>query len=158
MLLLQCALFAAVGQEHVTDSIKRLLVLTQQDTKRVLLLSELAGTYQFFNSDTAIVLAQQAIALAQKLQFSKGESRALTRLGEVMRVRGEFPQALEANLKGLRLSRQTNNIEEEANTLSFTAHIYIDLGEYRQGLNYLLLAKKIYEVFLNNCLHMVIRT
>jgi two-component system, NtrC family, sensor kinase len=145
LLFLTSVFSDAFGQEPVIDSLKKLLVETNQDSSRVLLLIKLASEYQFFKLDTAMMLAHQAIDLAQQLHFAKGEIRALTRLGEVLRIRGEFPQALEANLRGLQLSRQTDNLEEEAGTLSFAAIIYIELGEYRQGLNCLFQSKKIYE-------------
>ncbi len=138
----------AFGQVSETDSLKKLLAQTREDTSRVLLLTELAFNYQFFKSDTAIIITRQAIALSQKLNFPKGEIRALIRLGEVLHIRGEFPQALEAELKALQLSRKNHDSEGEAHCLSFTALIYIELGEYRQGLNYLFQAKKIYENIL----------
>jgi len=147
LLLSVLSLSVALGQEGITDSLKRLLAQTKQDTSRVLLLTELGGNYQFFKSDTAILLVHQAIVIAQKVAFVKGEIRALTRLGEVLRLRGEFPQALEAHLKALQLSRQTQNLEEEATTLSYAALIYVELGEYRQGLNYLFQSMKAREPY-----------
>ncbi|GAA4469443.1 hypothetical protein GCM10023189_56470 [Nibrella saemangeumensis] len=98
-----------------------------------MLLLELSGNYQFFKSDTAVVLAQKAITLAHQIHFTKGEIKALTRLGEVLRLQGEYPPALEAHLKALQLSRQTHNIIEEANTLSF---ILTDLEESLQKITH----------------------
>ncbi len=127
------------------DSLEKLLSQTTQDTTRVLLLAELTRKYQFFNLDTALIMAQQAIALAQRLHFSKGEIRALIRLGDVRRLRGEYPQALKEQLRALQLSRETHRAEEEASSLKRVGLIYNDLGEYRQGLNYLFQSKKISE-------------
>jgi signal transduction histidine kinase len=143
LLLLTSVLTAAQSQVSEADSLEKLLLQTPQDTTRVLLLAELTNRYQFFKSDTALILAQQAIALAQRLHFSKGEIRALMRLGEVRRLRGEYPQALEEQLRALQLSRETHNYEEEANVLKFIAPIYIDLGEYRQALDCLFQSKEI---------------
>ncbi len=145
MLLLTAVLPTARGQVSGTDSLKRLLSKTRQDTTRVLLLIELSFRYQFYKSDTALILAQQSIDLAQKLHFSKGEIRALLRHGEVLRFHGEFPQALEEQLRALQLSREIHNYEEEARSLGSIAAIYLDLGENRQALNYLFQSKKIYE-------------
>ncbi|MEJ7828604.1 MAG: tetratricopeptide repeat protein, partial [Segetibacter sp.] len=145
LLLLTSVLTAVHSQVSEADSIEKLLLQTPQDTTRVLLLAELTLRYQFFKSDTALILAQQAIALAQRLHFSKGEIRALIRLGEVRRLRGEYPQALKELLRALQLSRETHSAEEEANSLKWAGIIYNDLGEYRQGLNYLFQSKKISE-------------
>src|SRR6266542_3138869 len=135
----------ALGQVSETDSLKKLLAQTPEDTTRVLLLTELAGYYQFFKPDTSINIVHEALELAQRLQFQKGEIRALARLGEVLRNQGEFPQALEAELKTLQLSRKNHDLEGEAQCLSFMGAIYIELGEYRQGLNYLFQAKEIFD-------------
>ncbi|MBD0289122.1 MAG: tetratricopeptide repeat protein, partial [Flavisolibacter sp.] len=145
ILLLVLYWSGALGQNRVTDSLAKLLAQTQQDTSRVLLLAELAGNYQFFKSDTAIALAREAIGLAQKIGFKKGEIRAEIRLGEIHRLRGEFPQALQEEFKALRLSRKTGDVQGEAECLSFAGPVYTELGEYRQALDYLLSAKKIYE-------------
>src|SRR4051794_38184607 len=103
----------ASGQVSEADSLKKLLAQTRQDTNRVLLLTELAGQYQFFKSDTAIIMARQAIELAQKLNFPKGEIRGIIRLGAVMETLGELPQALEEDLKALQLSRKNYDSEGE---------------------------------------------
>jgi signal transduction histidine kinase len=145
MLLLTSVLPTAQGQVSETDSLKKLLSQTRQDTTRVFLLTELTFHYAFFKSDTALILGQQSIDLAQKLQFSKGEIRALLRHADVLRIRGEFPQALEELLRAMQLSKETYNYEEEANCLIYIAGIYLDLGENRQALKYLSQSKKIYE-------------
>lgn len=132
------------GQQQLVDSLKRVLVKTQQNNLRSLILTELASNYQFFNADTAILLTQQAIDLAVRNHFPKGEAAALTRQGEVYRLQGDYPKALETHLKALSISRATDNRSEEANALCFAAVVYIELGEYRQGLDCLFEAERIY--------------
>lgn len=145
LLLLFVTLRVALGQVGVADSLKKLLAESRQDTMQVLLLIGLANNYQFSKSDSAIILVNKAIEQARRLHFEEGEIRALARLGEIMRVRGEFAQALEAHFRALRLSRQSHNLKEEANTLSYAAVVYNELGEYREALNYLFQSEKIYE-------------
>ncbi|MBD0350450.1 MAG: tetratricopeptide repeat protein [Flavisolibacter sp.] len=144
LLLIASAFSVVLGQvrENAADSLKRLLVQSRNDTTRVLLLEDLAGNYQFFKSDTAIILSRQAIILAQKARFVKGEIRARIGLGEVLRNRGEFPQALAEEFRALQLSRKTGDAEGEALSLAFVGPVYIDLGEYRQALHYLFQAEK----------------
>ena len=74
---------------------------TPKDTSRILLLVQLAGNYRFFNPDSSIIIAQQAIDLAQMIHFDKGKVRALINYGEARRFQGEFPQSLEAQLRSL---------------------------------------------------------
>lgn len=145
LLMFVISLQVVRGQSPDIDSLSKLLTRTGEDTNRVLLLVELAGHSQFFNSDTALLLIDEAMELARKLGFTKGEVKAISRQGEVRHMRGELPQALEAELTAIQLSRKYNYPEAEAESLTFIAVIYLDLGEYRQALNYLFQAKKIYD-------------
>lgn len=141
---LNSSLTCTFAQRQVIDSLKFNLAHSQQDDIRSLLLTELAANYQFFNADTAILLTQQASEIAVRSHFPKGEAAALTRLGEVYRLRGDYAKALDTHFKALSVSRKTNDLSEEANTLSFAAIVYNELGEYRRGLDYLFQAERIY--------------
>jgi two-component system NtrC family sensor kinase len=133
------------GQTTIIDSLNKLLLRTGQDTNKVLLLVELAANYQFYNSDTALSLTDEALKLSRKLNFRKGETKAISRQGEVRHLRGELPQALEADLTAIQLGREYNYPDAEAESLTFISAVYSVLGEYRQALNYLFQAKKIYD-------------
>src|SRR6266498_870667 len=149
LLVLASTLRVVFGQITSIDSLRRLLAHMPQDTNRALLPTELAGNYQFFESDSAIILVRQAIELSKKLNFKKGEARATSRLGEVLHIRGELPQSLEEQLKALQLSRKNNDLVTEAECLIFIGIVYLELGEYRQSLRYLFQSKKIYENISN---------
>jgi signal transduction histidine kinase len=92
-----------------------------------------------------MLLAQQALRLVGRLNFPKGEVRGLNNYGEIMRFRGEFPQALETQFKALQLSKSAHDLEGEETSLGSIGTVYNDLEEYRQALNYLFQAKKINE-------------
>ena len=142
-LLLLSVVFGATGQGEAIGRLKARLAQTQDERNRVLLLTELAANYQFFKADTALLLCRRAIELAARNRFYQGEIRALTRLGEVYRLSGEYPKALEAHLKAVQLSQQKQERRGEANALSYKALVYLELGDFRQALNYLLQAETI---------------
>ena len=71
------------------DSLTKLLAHSGEDTNKVSLLIELAANYQFSASDTALELTDEAIQLARKIKYDKGEIRAISRQGEVRHLRGE---------------------------------------------------------------------
>jgi len=133
------------GQVTRTDSLNKLFLRAGKDTNSILTLVEIAGAYQFFNSDSALILIHKAMELARELHFTRGEVRATSRQGEVLHLRGELPQALEAELTAIQLSRKYNYQEAEAESLVFLATIYLDLADYRQALTYLFQAKNIYD-------------
>ena len=146
LLLLMLTQVVALGQTYLpTDSLKQVLSQTRQDTSRVMLLAQIAHNYRFFDSDSSMVLAQQAMRLADRLNFPEGSARALTVIGETRRFRGEYPQALEDQLKALQLSKNSHYLEGEETSLGFIGTIYLDLNEYRQALHYLYQAKRMNE-------------
>ncbi len=132
------------GQKRI-DSLASQLLQSSEDSNKVVLLIELAANYQFHNSDTAIILTESAIQLARKINYVKGELRAISRQGEVRHIRGELPQALESELTVIKLSQKFNYPDVEAEGLTFLGTIYLDLAEYRQALSHLSKARKIYD-------------
>jgi len=133
-----------------TDSIKLLLMKNPEDTSRILLLAQLAGNYRFFNPDSSIIIARQAMDLAQMTRFDKGKVRALNIYGEARRFQGEFPQSLEAQFNALQISKNIDDKEGEQGCLGSIGLVYLELNEYRQAFNYLCQATKINEHLSNN--------
>ena len=64
------------AQTRAIDSLKTILKTAKQDTNRVNALSELAGVIAVNDPDTSIILGNQALTLAQKLNYKKGEAWA----------------------------------------------------------------------------------
>ena len=130
-----------VAQNNLDKTVTQL----SKDTNEVKRLIDVAGGYRFSKPDSSIIIAEEALLLSRQLNFVSGEAQALLTLGEDYRLGGDFPQALENLFKALELSRDIGDPEIEASSLNFIGGAYVDLGEPRQGLNYLLLAKKIYD-------------
>lgn len=145
LLILFSCLQPTHAQKKVLDSLNNLLTHSTSDTTTILLKIELASIYQFSNSDSAIIIIEEALRQAQDIDFKKGELRALSRLGEVRHLKGELSQALEDELKAIRLSQKYNFPDVEAESLTFLATIYLDLEEYRKAHVYLFRAMKIYK-------------
>jgi signal transduction histidine kinase len=145
--LLLLAPTQSFGQTVMADSLKRLLLQKHSDTSRILLQVQLAQTYLFYQQDSAIILAHQAIQQARRLHFAKGESRALNALGNALRLRGELPQSLERQFQALQISRTIGDQEGESRSLDYIGVIYHQVSEYRQALRYYQQALKISKRF-----------
>jgi len=116
---------------------------SQRDSSGVLWMLEVAFMYRFSNPDSSIIFAREALFLARQLSYKRGEGQALIILGENFRLAGDFPRALGNLFNALRVSKDIKDQELEENSLDFIGIALIELGEYRQGLNYLYQAKKI---------------
>jgi two-component system NtrC family sensor kinase len=104
-----------------------------------------AGKYYFFNPDTTIFLARQAIELSRKKEYVLGEIIGLNLTGEMNRFLGDYPNSLEVNFNALNLSRKVENRRREGISLGFIGITYLELKEYNSALGFLLQAKTIYE-------------
>ena len=138
---------ASSQSNSYTDSLRQKIESANKDTNKVNLLINLTWSYLFINPDSTIIMAKEARDLASELNYSEGEGVALTALGEALHTTGDFPQALEALFNALRISREIKNKEIESDCLDFIGIAYVDLGEYRLGLNYLYQAKEMNDKF-----------
>jgi len=137
LVILLSAQELAFGQSPA-DSLLNLKADSPQDTNMVKQLIESAYVYLFNNPDTALVISQNALALARSLYYAKGECRALNALGEAFHFIGDYPKALEMQFEALRINRQMKDPAAEAESLANIGVVYIELGQYRQALRYLL--------------------
>ena len=118
MILFVFIVHVADAQQTEIDSFRNIISKQRRDTTEVNAISTLAGFYIFINADSAIIMAKEARDLAQKLNYSEGECNALIALGEASHTTGDFPQALEALLNALRISREIKNLELESQVKS----------------------------------------
>jgi signal transduction histidine kinase len=87
-------LFSLNARAEKIDSL-RLRLNQPKDTLYVLTLSDLCWEYRLVNQDSALEFGRQALALARKLSFAKGEAQALNDLGIIYIDRSEYSKALE---------------------------------------------------------------
>jgi tetratricopeptide (TPR) repeat protein len=128
------------AQLSPVDSLKLLLKTERQDTARVLLLNKLS--YQYYNNstDTALIFAQDALALAREIGFTKGEAISLMRLGGALSATGNFSKALELHLEALKKAEAIKNETIAVIVMTNIGSNYSGMGNYREGINYMLKA------------------
>src|ERR1051326_8230016 len=82
--------FAQSGKKAKVDSLEKILAASKDDTNKVILLNTLAPEYKIKDPDKAIKTAEQALALAQKLDYPSGEAWAYVQLGNGYKSKSEF--------------------------------------------------------------------
>lgn len=115
----------------------------KSDTTVVLQLLKTANTYNFSEPDTGLKLAQQALDIARKIHFEKGEGFALHICGEAYNMLGDYPSSLQCQYEAVRTFKKINDQHGEADALSYIGVLYIQLGQYREALSYLLSIKEM---------------
>lgn len=105
-----------------SDLREKLVAATGQERLRVL--AQLARILRESGSDEAVGVAQEARALARRLNLPDVEGEALIDLAIAKRARGEYLLALEAGSEALQIARDTGNLR-----LAASAHNILGLTE-----------------------------
>jgi two-component system, NarL family, sensor histidine kinase UhpB len=121
------------------DSLKKTLQEQNNDTNKVKLLytlsqSYVAGSY----ADTALFYSQQAIDLAEKLNYEPGIFWSEIMLGEALAILGNYPLALEYNFKALTLAKKLNDPLKLCYGNGGLSSCYYYMGEYDASIKYML--------------------
>jgi signal transduction histidine kinase len=123
-------------QNSGIDSLKKLLQIQRQDTNKVNLLSEISFVSLGHLPDSSIVYAQQAMHLAEKLQYEPGVLNAALSLSDAYTTTGNYPMAIDFGFKALALAKKTNL---QLNIIWASARLalcYYYLDDYSTSLQY----------------------
>ncbi|MBK7433959.1 MAG: tetratricopeptide repeat protein [Chitinophagaceae bacterium] len=131
-------LFAGTGfaQRSAADSIQTLLSKERTDTGRVRKMWSLAGLISVYDPEKALVIAQEALLLATRINYVEGQSKSLGALANTFVKIGNYPRALEFNLRKLQIEEKRNNPASLASTLIATGVVYRYQEQYADALLY----------------------
>jgi len=145
--MISISMISLNAQTNVKDSLYQLLKKQKEDTSRVLLLSDISFEYLDSNPDTAMVLALEALSLAQKIDFEKGEAVGINRVGTPYDVLANYPKAMDYFLQALRINEKIKNVSDVQKNLNNVGLVYNQQEDYRSALGYFFrcidLAKKM---------------
>src|SRR5690242_1975840 len=102
------------GTDQLRDSLKHELAVTKDDTSRVLIMADIGNAYWTNNFDSLSRYGNKALALAQRIHFSRGEVSALNALGRGLQSEGDYPKSLEYLYRGLHIAEKKNYVFETA--------------------------------------------
>ena len=137
------------GTEQLKDSLKHELIIAKNDTSRVLIMAEVANAYFGFNSDTLNLYGNEALELAQRIHFSRGEASALNALGIGFQAPGDYPKSFEYLYRGLQIAEEKNYVLETAVCYSFIANGYWFLGDYSKAVDFTKKSQNLFKTIIN---------
>ena len=120
------------------------LPVTANDTTRVNVLSNLAYQYYLNKPDTTYLLAQQAYELATRLNYHKGQVRALTGIALAFDQWGDYAKSIKAYRQAKELNSRLKNTYGVVICLNNIADTYMLQGEWKKGLT---LMQECYAVY-----------
>ncbi len=127
------------------DSLKQELRHADQDTSRALLMAELGSIYRMV-SDSSFLYGQKALELSKKINYPKGESLALYALGNLYRLEGDFPKAMNYLLNGLHIAEVLHDISLTGDFFTSIGIVYSQVNDNPQAVNYFKRARSYFEI------------
>lgn len=132
------------------DSLKRTASSGAHDTLRVQALTDLCYTFLSINPDSSIHFGEQAVVLADKIDFKKGSASSRSDLGLAYYYKGDLSKAVS-------LWESASAIREKLNDKSGVAALnikigaaYFKLGNYEKSLAGQMKALKMFEQLEND--------
>ncbi len=137
VLLLPALLFAQPKQGKAkVDSMMAMLPSSHDDTNKVKLLVEIATACMYTGPDEGIRAGQQALELAQKLKWEKGEAMAYNYIGQNYYVKADYDKALSYDLKALELNQKIGFKPGVAKNLGNIGNVYTIRNENALAMQY----------------------
>jgi len=118
------------------DSLNNLLLTTQADTSRLMLMAQLSSQLSRSYPDSAIALAQQGLILAKKINYQRGELYLTSGLAVASASTGDYPTAIELFLSKLKLVENSNDVGLKISYYAQLASTYRDQGDFTEALKY----------------------
>jgi len=133
------------SQSPKIDSLKNLLKKNNPDSIHVKLLKNLSFEYVNYMPDSAILIAQEGLAIAKRIDFRRAEPALLNVMGLAYRTIGNYPKALEIHLEALKINERMKNMNGMSVAYNNIGIIYKKVGDFRKALDCYFKAKKIAE-------------
>lgn len=128
------------GNENIHE-----ILLSNPDTNKVKSLSDLCWNYRTKSADSAIIFGEQALALAQNLNFKKGIAQAYNDLGIIYLDKANYRRATDYFKNALTIREKINDLTGIASIHNKLGIIDQKQGRLKEALEHQLSALKIYQ-------------
>ncbi|CAN5916744.1 hypothetical protein BH11BAC7_BH11BAC7_27620 [soil metagenome] len=143
MLLFGFTLFAQ-DKERLHRMVKS-LETTTSDTARIRLLDDIGWDTSYSNLAVGLKYCNEALALAEKINYEKGIIHACNSLGAIYLDLGDGNKALEHHLKGLKLAEKNKDLQAISISCMSISNVYISRKSNTEALPYLLRSRMLSE-------------
>lgn len=131
-LLIQSSVF---GQQSVIDSLEN-LIAGARDTSKVNLMIRLSGYYYRIEPNRSIEISEDALQLAQQMEFKRGAAKAYNLMGVVYSSLGNFAMGLENYLQALAIFEELGEKLSVGITSNNIGTIYRGMGNYSEAIHF----------------------
>lgn len=125
-----------IAQSLPEDSVRRLLRQNVPDTSRSDYLSQLGFYLIPTNRDSALLLAQEGLAIANRLGYIRGQATNLNTIASVFMYNGDNARALEMLLDVLRRYESVGGDQRMVAVLINIGFVYGNMNDQQKSLEY----------------------
>lgn len=115
--------------KDVIDSLLRLMPAAKEDSAKVNLYAQLMLFHVYYKPEEGVLLSQQALKLAQKLNWKPGVAKIKHRTARLYWRLGQFEKALTYHNEALELYKQAGNKHAQGRVLIEIGQDYLDNGQ-----------------------------
>lgn len=133
------------SQNNKIDSLRNAIPAMQEDTAKVDALLDLSSALFRSQPDTAIIFAQQAIELAQTINYPKGYGYALKNIGLAYYIKSDFPEVLNYWQQSLDVFKSIGDQLGISNLNNNIGAVHFNYGDDPKALEYYLESLKAAE-------------
>ena len=123
--------------KEAIDNLHQQLANAKDEIGRVDALVNLCLLHRLGNTDSSLLYGQQALTIAQKIKYPKGEVLALSFMSITVGQLGDLPRGLEMAFKALQIGKANHLEHLTGGALNAIGEIYITLKDYPKALHYL---------------------
>jgi signal transduction histidine kinase/DNA-binding response OmpR family regulator len=131
--------------QAMIDSLQHLLETGVSANKEVNVYVNLAEAYLFHDSLLVVAYANQAIELAEDIDYPKGKIDAMNAVGQLNLLQGDYPVAEAGFIEMVEASRRIHYQRGEARGWNGLGTVYLYQGDNPQALTYFLKGLALYE-------------
>jgi tetratricopeptide (TPR) repeat protein len=124
------------GQKSKADSLISLLKKSKDDSSKVFNLNELGWEIMYQNTDSSIILSEQALQLAQKLNWKRGIINSNSDLGVYYWLLGNYPVSLNYHFTALQLAEEIKDKAAATVAIGNIGIVYNDQENYTKAIDY----------------------
>lgn len=134
-------------EKGVLDSLAKLLQNPKEDSAKVDILNDLANRYKNINITKSDKYVKEALALALKLRYAKGESEAYQNIGDIFLRQNKIKNAIDNYISALKISESSNKYTTTIEIYCSISYAYILQKRFKEAERNLNIALEIQEKY-----------
>lgn len=136
--------YASPAQNKLRDSLNQ-VARSAHDTLRVRALSKISSVVASNSPDSAFLLSDSALRLAQKIDYRNGIAVSYQSMGNAQTTSGRYDEAIQSLLKALQIFENLKDKNAISNTYNTLANAYMGQKNREKAYDYYLKSYKLSE-------------